>query len=370
MTDPRLARYAQLICEHSLGIDESHRLLIGTPREGSPLAVATAREAWRRGARVSVGHGARVGARATSCATAATTRSPTSIPPSSRASSASIAGCSCGPASTRPSAPASPSERDAALRAGAGAVDGPPRRARGRGRAALGRRRLSRRRSARRPRAWAPARGSASSTRRLLLDEPDPIAAWRALGERHARLIERLAGVRELRVTAAGTDLRVDVDGRAWESCAGEANLPDGEVFCAPAAGRRSRARSRSACRRCTTAASAATCACASRRASSSTPRRRSARTRCSSRLDTDEGARRVGEFAIGTNEMIQRAVGDTLFDEKIGGTCHLALGRSFPLLGGDNVSAIHWDLVCDLRSGGRIDADGEPLLVDGRLLV
>jgi aminopeptidase len=87
-------------------------------------------------------------------------------------------------------------------------------------------------------------------------------------------------------------------------------------------------------------------------------------------RLDTDEGARRVGEFAIGTNEMIQRAVGDTLFDEKIGGTCHLALGRSFPLLGGDNASAIHWDLVCDLRSGGRIDADGEPLLIDGKLTV
>ena len=87
-------------------------------------------------------------------------------------------------------------------------------------------------------------------------------------------------------------------------------------------------------------------------------------------RIDTDEGARRVGEFAIGTNEMVQRAVGDTLFDEKIGGTCHLALGRSFPMLGGENVSAIHWDLICDLRRGGRIDADGEPLLRDGKLLV
>ena len=67
---------------------------------------------------------------------------------------------------------------------------------------------------------------------------------------------------------------------------------------------------------------------------------------------------------------MITRAVGDTLFDEKIGGTCHLALGQAFPLLGGENISAIHWDLVCDLRAGGRIDADGEPLLQDGRLLV
>src|SRR4029077_15762012 len=69
----------------------------------------------------------------------------------------------------------------------------------------------------------------------LMLDEPDPVAAWRRLIERHARLIERLSGVRELRVVSAGTDLRVHIDGRAWESCAGEANLPDGEVFCSPA---------------------------------------------------------------------------------------------------------------------------------------
>ena len=112
----------------------------------------------------------------------------------------------------------------------------------------------------------------------LLLDEPDPVAAWRALGERHARLIERLAGARELRVMSAGTDLRVNVDGRAWESCAGEANLPDGEVFCCPPRAA-SRARSRSTCPRCTTAGRAATCACASRPASSSTRRPRSART-------------------------------------------------------------------------------------------
>jgi aminopeptidase len=162
--------------------------------------------------------------------------------------------------------------------------------------------------------------------------------------------------------------LRVAVEGRRWESCAGEANLPDGEVFCSPGQGavegeitfgvpslhngrefRDVRLRFQSGV---VVDASA-----------------RIGEDALLSRLDTDEGARRVGEFAIGTNEMIQRAVGDTLFDEKIGGTCHLALGSAFPLLGGDNASAIHWDLVCDLRSGGRIEADGEPLLVDGRLL-
>jgi aminopeptidase len=195
------------------------------------------------------------------------------------------------------------------------------------------------------------------------------VAAWRALGERHKRLIDRLAGVRELHVSAPGTDLRVHVEGRAWESCAGEANLPDGEVFCCPPQGgvegeilfdvpslQHGRV-----CRDVRLRFEAGVVVDASAALGEEV---------LLARLATDEGARRPGEFAIGTNEMVTHAVGDTLFDEKIGGTCHLALGSSFPLLGGDNVSAIHWDLICDLRAGGRIDADGEPLLADGKLVV
>jgi len=86
--------------------------------------------------------------------------------------------------------------------------------------------------------------------------------------------------------------------------------------------------------------------------------------------LDTDDGARRLGELGIGTNERVQRAILRTLFDEKIGGTVHLALGRSYPETGGVNESAIHWDLVCDLRRGGRLSLDGEPFQVDGRFLL
>ena len=86
--------------------------------------------------------------------------------------------------------------------------------------------------------------------------------------------------------------------------------------------------------------------------------------------LATDDGARRLGEIGIGTNFGIDRAVGSTLFDEKIGGTVHLALGRSYPETGGTNESAIHWDLICDLRRGGRLSADGRPVVEDGRLVL
>ena len=82
--------------------------------------------------------------------------------------------------------------------------------------------------------------------------------------------------------------------------------------------------------------------------------------------LRTDEGARRLGELGIGTNFGIDRPTGTILFDEKIGGTVHLALGRSYPETGGTNESAVHWDMICDLRSGGRLSADGEVVQQDG----
>jgi aminopeptidase len=82
--------------------------------------------------------------------------------------------------------------------------------------------------------------------------------------------------------------------------------------------------------------------------------------------LATDEGARRLGEVGIGTNFGITRPVGVILFDEKIGGTVHLALGRSYPETGGKNGSALHWDLICDLRAGGRLSADGETIMENG----
>ena len=85
--------------------------------------------------------------------------------------------------------------------------------------------------------------------------------------------------------------------------------------------------------------------------------------------LDTDAGARYLGEVGIGTNYGIPRASGNVLFDEKLGGTVHLAIGRSYAETGGKNDSSVHTDLVCDLREGGELYADGELIQRDGRFL-
>ena len=86
--------------------------------------------------------------------------------------------------------------------------------------------------------------------------------------------------------------------------------------------------------------------------------------------LDTDEGARRLGELGIGTNSGIDRFTKEILLDEKIGGTVHMAIGAAYPESGGTNDSAVHWDMVCDLRRGGSITVDGEVLQRDGTFVV
>jgi aminopeptidase len=85
--------------------------------------------------------------------------------------------------------------------------------------------------------------------------------------------------------------------------------------------------------------------------------------------LDVDEGARRIGELAFGLNDAVTIFTRNILFDEKIGGTVHLALGNAYLETGGENRSALHWDLICDLRSDSEVYADGELVYRDGRFL-
>jgi aminopeptidase len=209
---------------------------------------------------------------------------------------------------------------------------------------------------------------AATVERALFLDRPDPVAAWKELSESQDGLIERLAGASEIRIEAADTDLVLDVSGRTWINSDGRRNMPSGEVFTGP------HESSANGTVRFTIPAAPAGVDVADVRlrfedgkvVDASAERGEDYLIQT---LDTDPGARRLGELGIGTNFGIDRPTGMILLDEKIGGTVHLAVGSSYPETGGVNESAVHWDLVCDLREGGRLTADGKPILVDGKFV-
>jgi aminopeptidase len=205
-------------------------------------------------------------------------------------------------------------------------------------------------------------------TRALFLDRPDPAAAWRELSIAQARLVERLSAAREIRIEAEGTDLRLRVAGRTWINSDGRRNMPSGEVFTGP------HEHSAEGKVRFTVPSNPAGTEVAGaeltfRAGEVVTARAERGEEYLRQALATDPGARFLGELGIGTNRGIDRATGSTLLDEKMAGTVHLALGRSYPETGGVNISALHWDLVCDLRDGGRLSADGEVLVRDGAWL-
>ena len=197
--------------------------------------------------------------------------------------------------------------------------------------------------------------------RALFLDRADPAGAWRELSSRQESLVERLADAREVRIEAEGTDLRLRVDGRRWINSDGRRNMPSGEVFTGPLED------SANGTVRFTVPSSPRGVEVEDVELRFEAGRVVAAHAErgddfLQSALSTDAGARYLGELGIGTNAGIDRATGSTLLDEKIAGTVHLALGRSYPETGGENESALHWDLVCDLRREGRLSVDGEAL--------
>jgi aminopeptidase len=202
-------------------------------------------------------------------------------------------------------------------------------------------------------------------TRALFLDREDPAAAWGELRAFQAGLIERLAPKREIHIRGEGTDLRLTVDGRVWVNSDGKRNMPSGEVFTGP------HETSAEGVIRFTIPTSPrgvvvedVTLEFREGRVVRAHAERGDDYLQAT--LATDNGARYLGELGIGTNFGIDRPIGAILFDEKIGGTVHLALGRSYPETGGSNDSVVHWDLICDLRQGGSLTADGETILADG----
>jgi aminopeptidase len=201
------------------------------------------------------------------------------------------------------------------------------------------------------------------------LNQPDPVAAWKALAAEQQRLIDWLADKREIRLIGPDTDLTLSVAGRTWINADGTKNFPDGEVFTGPVE------TSASGHVRFTYPVSVGGREVVDVRlrfADGKVVEAGAAKGEdyLLQTLETDEGARYLGEFAFGTNFDVTRFTRNILFDEKIGGTVHMAIGAGYPETGNTNQSAVHWDLICDLRQGGRVEVDGTPFLVDGKYVV
>jgi len=201
------------------------------------------------------------------------------------------------------------------------------------------------------------------------IDRKDPIAEWKELEKKQEGICKILDGKKRLRIVSKDTDLKMSIEGRKWVNCCGTANFPDGEVFTGPVEdsveghirfsfpgiyeGREIEDIQLPFKKGRVIKAVAA-----------------KGEELLEQLLETDKGARYVGEIAAGTNYNIQKFTKHMLFDEKIGGTVHLAIGRSIPESLGKNQSAIHWDMLCDMKKGGEIYADGELVYKDGKFLI
>lgn len=217
-----------------------------------------------------------------------------------------------------------------------------------------------------------------------MLHLPDPVKAWEAVFERQERVREYLQGksILHFRAPAAdghdGTDLTVDVSKATWINCGGHENFPDGEVFAGPTLPSMGGGGANGHVN-FTFPAVYQGREVEGVRLKFKDGRVVDARAKKNEEflikmLDQDVGARNMGEIAIGTNYSITNFSRNTLFDEKIGGTFHLAVGAGYPESGSQNESGLHWDMVCDLRrgpnaSGGTISADGVVFHQDGEFL-
>jgi aminopeptidase len=198
-----------------------------------------------------------------------------------------------------------------------------------------------------------------------LLDQADPVAEWKRISKEQEKWVEYLNSKREFRVVSQDTDIRIEASGRKWINCDGECNFPDGEVFTAPVEsginghiafqfpgiymqreieGIRLEVRDGKVIK-----------ATADK-----------GEELLHSILSTDAGSSRFGEFAIGTNRGIRKFTRNMLFDEKIAGTIHLALGDADKEALGTNESSIHWDLLCDMNEDSKIYADGQLFYENG----
>lgn len=202
-----------------------------------------------------------------------------------------------------------------------------------------------------------------------LLDHADPVASWERVRREQDRIARFLETKDTLQLSGPHIDLTVRTGGRRWINAAGEHNFPDGEVFTGPVEsatsgwvrfsfpaiydGREVHGISLTFADGRVVEASA-----------------EKGEELLRAMLDMDQGARVLGEFAFGLNYGITRFTRNILFDEKIGGTVHMALGAAYPETGGVNESGLHWDMICDMRTDSEVRADGEVVYRNGKFLI
>lgn len=206
-----------------------------------------------------------------------------------------------------------------------------------------------------------------------LLHLPDPAAAWQEISKRQQHVCDYLQGKRQVHFRVPpktgehdGTDLRVEVAKSTWINCDGHENFPDGEVFAGPQGADGHVNYTFPAVYYGKEVEGVRLEFKAGKVVNASAKKGEDYLIKM---LDQDSGARVMGEIAIGTNYSIKEFSKNTLFDEKIGGTFHAAVGAGYPESGSSNESGLHWDMVCDLRTGGTIAADGEVFHQNGRFV-
>jgi aminopeptidase len=197
---------------------------------------------------------------------------------------------------------------------------------------------------------------------------PDPVAHWENIRDQQVRMIEKIEGHDEIKLLGPNVNLRLSVKGRKFNNSYGKHNLPDGEIYTGPVEN------SVNGWVKFTYPAIFQAQVVEGVELAFEKGRVVTAKAQVGEQLllamiASDEGSHYLGEFAIGTNFEINRFTQNLLFDEKLGGTFHIALGAGYPETGSRNTSAIHWDMICDMHHDSEIHADGEVIYRDGRFI-
>ncbi len=200
------------------------------------------------------------------------------------------------------------------------------------------------------------------------LYEDDPKSHWLKLGENQQRIVDYLNGVKWMRYKASHTDIQFSVEGRTWINSDGKTNMPSGEVFSAPVEDSvQGKVHFTHPSVYMGTEVEGITLTVEQGKIVAYSADKGSALL---DQIFAIDGADQFGEVAIGTNYQIQRPTKNILFDEKIGGTIHMAVGQSYYQCGGKNNSTIHWDMITDMSKDGQIYADGKLIYEKGKFLI